>query len=266
MTTIITVGNHKGGVGKTATATTQAGLMALQGRKVLLIDACAQGTATKALGERQQPYFHDWLVRDPPHEPMVRPVAPEVYVPAGETAAGELWLMPGDHETHNITGSIHDPYIFYDRCQGIGATLGFDQIWIDTSPVPSMLNAVLYTATKYMIYVSQCEDWSIDGLEVTLQVARRASKARFGLLGEPVQNAGIIPTFYRAGRALSAGYHEYLQGHYDRVCSPVRDLEDWRHAANNQQLVYAYAPKSGAAQEARRLHEELGVTLCGDRQ
>ncbi|MCI0554839.1 MAG: AAA family ATPase, partial [Anaerolineae bacterium] len=53
-TSIITVTNSKGGVGKTTTAVNLAGAFALSGKKVLLVDADFQASATEYLGVLEQ--------------------------------------------------------------------------------------------------------------------------------------------------------------------------------------------------------------------
>jgi chromosome partitioning protein len=73
---LISICNHKGGCGKSATATNLAACLALKGKRVLLIDLDPQCTATDAMGldvENLGKQMYDVMVKDVTLKDIVRP-------------------------------------------------------------------------------------------------------------------------------------------------------------------------------------------------
>lgn len=253
---VITIGNQKGGVGKTTAATHFAGMLADGGAHVLLIDACPQGSATEALGQFPAPGFYNWVVRDEPIKTSQWEVSWEIYRTTDQ--GGALYVLPGNAESRHIANSVDDATIIYDRLQ---ALTDFDYVIFDTAPAPSLLNSAIYMATDYMLYVTQCNTSAMNSLYRTLGAVSKADQLRRAVVGVGIVDLGILPTAFMAGRIVDDTYLAQLQDNYDRVLTPTRFRETWKQAAGAERLVYVHDPGSDAASDCKQFLAEVKVTL-----
>lgn len=245
---VITIGNEKGGVGKTTTCTTIAAGLAQRGHRVLLIDADAQGHATRALGLPKTPGLYDWLVRDAELNQVLITIPIERY---GGTKGNEtLFLIPSNVETRNIATSISDAYAVLDRLDMVQSI--FDYVLIDTSPTPSLLHGAIYLATDYVIYPTLCEYWSFDGLSESMN--RRDSTSEV----HKAKVAGIIPFRVRANTLEHAENLDRLRKQFGPlVWDPIPESIIWAEATAFHVPIFVHAPDHSASQYAWRIVERV---------
>src|SRR6266852_2491855 len=90
---VISIASQKGGVGKTTTAINLGACLAMEGRRVLILDIDPQGNATSAIGingNEQSPGIYEALIGEIDLKQAVIPtaVANLDLVPAGQRLSG----------------------------------------------------------------------------------------------------------------------------------------------------------------------------------
>lgn len=263
---IITLLNHKGGVGKTTMAVTVACGLAAKGKRVMLVDADGQGSATIALGFKKSPAFYDLIVRGAMYEQVLQVVPPERYMKAGRALAtsdkpmringevadvapyptsGFLWVVGGNAETLNIDPMANTTTV-RQRLHDLEEDV--DVIVIDTSPTPSKLHAGIYLATDYILYVTEVEYLAYDGLLESIRYFNAAQNYRLDYGIAQMAVMGIIPNKYRPQTAQHQANLETLQAKYGTaVWDPIALRIAWSDAAMERIPVYNYTNPDASA-------------------
>ncbi len=259
---VLTIGNEKGGVGKTTTAVTIAAGFAFKGYRVLLIDADGQGNATRAAGLTKEPMLYDWLVRNKSTQEVLRPVPPEWYGIENSNHQGQFWILPGNVETMHISQAISDASRLRKRLSQLASI--FDLVIIDTGPTPSLLHGAVYAATDYMVYPTLCEKWSFEGLAETVQHTQQANEALINAGGDSIQLLGIIPTRYKSNTVLHTSNLDQLRERYGAlVWEPIPDRVVWGESAVFNEPIFVYAAGTAAADDAWAMIDRVEQGVFG---
>lgn len=162
---VVTFINHKGGTGKTTFSGHIAAGLAIEGYRVVMFDADPQANLTFSMGINPSGRFYDLCVR--PNESTWMPskwypglmtqVHPEIYAPP-DSAEGELWIVPGDEQSRNILTTMQNQLVLKQRLAEIKDL--YDFAIIDSSPTPSMFNAVLVVSSDYIVIPTDAEPFS----------------------------------------------------------------------------------------------------------
>jgi chromosome partitioning protein len=246
---VLTLVNEKGGVGKTTLARHIAAGLALNGSTVLLIDADPQGNSTHQM--RLKPYggLYRLLVQQESWETVMKGGTPPAAAWAGTLPTiGQLMVLRGNEETRAIPGLINDVTRLRMRLEEVEQL--FDYVVIDTSPTPSMLQPLIYIATDALLYPTQAQLLSLDGLASSVARVTELNKTRkeFGM--RSAQLLGVVPTMVRNTTAHAMGLDMIEQHFGESVVYPALSMMTaWQDAEFNQETLYTFAPGHEATRQ-----------------
>ena len=243
---LISICNHKGGCGKSATATNLAACLALKGKHVLLIDLDPQCTATDAMGlnvDNLGQQMYDVMVKDVALKDIVRPTE----IPGLDIAPANMDLKVAEKQIESQEGN---EYILKNQMISLN---DYDFVIMDTPPniAPLTLNS-LAVATELIIPI-QCEYCSLRGMAQLMTVADMAEEA---LDNRPKRR--ILLTMYTrtniGNQVVEAVRSHYGEKAYQTVIP--RNIKVAEGPAQGKPVV-VYAPDSTGATAYNALAEEV---------
>src|SRR5471030_112423 len=204
-TTVFTIANQKGGVGKTTTAVNLAAGLAQKKIHTLLIDLDPQANATSSLGIEKQEgrSLYPALRGEGEAFPLVTPTAYEhlALIPSEEDlAAAEIELSQMDNYLMKLRGVLA-PVI---------ASGGYRAIIIDCPPALGMLSMNSLAAADHLLIALQCEYMSLEGLGQILKVVERLKTAG---INPALDLGGVVMTMFDVRTSLSRQVVEEVRQH-----------------------------------------------------
>jgi len=182
---VVTVANGKGGVGKSTTACNLAGLAAVAGWRVLLIDFDPQGNAGHILGYKWRgesdggQHLVDVLMHGRPMTPLLTDVRKNLdVVPGGEALDSLEDLLAGRLKRGQTIDGL-----FADALAAVAGD--YDLVVVDTPPTRPLLLRLALGGTRWIVVPTRPGRTSIEGLRalaVDMAAARQANP-RLELLG-----------------------------------------------------------------------------------
>lgn len=258
---VITLLNEKGGVGKTTKSLHIAAGLAIKGKRVVVIDADPQANLSMILtGSDKLDGMYRLIVKYDEWSDVLRKPDDAIY--GNGNVSGELYILPSNVETRVIPLVVSDVAMLDRRIKDLDGWA--DVVVIDTPPTPSLLQAMIYMATDYIIYPSTPESLSLQGLSNSVARLSNLNDSRKVILDKaPAKMMAVQPTMYDV-RTLSHDYGlSLLARHFKSMVWPVIPRRTkWQDAQwKPKKTLFAYAPGDVATEEAWALVERVERSL-----
>ncbi|MFZ4542458.1 MAG: ParA family protein [Saprospiraceae bacterium] len=251
MAIIISLLNHKGGVGKTTSAINIGAGLAELGKRVLLIDLDPQANLTLSLGVPRQKYTIYEALRG---EAELHPFNVK---PNMDVVTSTIDLSGAEMELVNEAGR---EFIMRELFVAVADT--YDYIIIDCPPSLGLLTLNALTSSRYVMIPLQTEFLALQGLAKIKQVIDKV-KMR---LNRNLDIGGVIPTLYNHKLVLNRDVVDTIHKYFgEKVFKTyIRDNVALAEAPAQRKDIFAYAPKSNGALDYLELAKEIIVRTTKD--
>lgn len=244
MGNIISVSNHKGGVGKTTTTVNIGAALAQLGHKVLLIDLDPQANLSQSLGlEDKEPNIYQLLKGE--GRPLPINVAERLdVIPSSLDLSGAEVELAGEAGREYILEELLQPLKFR-----------YDHILIDCPPSLGLLTINALTASDEVLIPIQPHYLAAQGLSKLLEVVEKVRKR----INKRLKVGSILVTLYDGRKVLNRDVLEALETRFPKELLKTRIRENIALAeAPTQGLdIFRYAPKSNGAEDYLAAGREL---------
>ena len=233
---VLTVCNHKGGTGKTTTSIHLAAALALQGRRVLVVDFDPQGFLTRMLGAAEPPPEHSGLgLLDAQADLRAFPVQ----------QAGGFDLIGSSMSLTKALRTLTRPTDVLWLRETVRAGHDYDVILLDTAAALSVYTMNALVAADHVVIPVTPEYQPVVGAEQTWQTTQLVRDKLNPALAPPQ----MVLTQVDARLNRHAKYAEYLREKYGAgvLQTAIRTSSSLAAASRDGRTVYDVQPTARGA-------------------
>jgi chromosome partitioning protein len=244
MSKVISISNHKGGVGKTTSAINiGAGLNKL-GKKILLIDLDPQANLSQSLGLLE------------PESTIYGALRGEYELQSIEILKG-LEVIPSTLDLSGaeveMSGEAGREYLLRELIEPIRAS--YDYILIDSPPSLGLLTINAFTASDEVLIPLQAQYLALQGLTKLLEVVEKIKRR----LNKELRVGGVFITQYDSRKVLNRDVVATIEAHFKEALfnTKIRDNIALAEAPAQGLDIFRYNPKSYGAEDYLSLSSEI---------
>jgi chromosome partitioning protein len=244
MSKVISISNHKGGVGKTTSAINLGAGLSKLGKRVLLIDLDPQANLSQSLGLVDQERTIYGALRGEYKLQPIPVVAGLDLIPSTLDLSGAEIEMSGEAGREYILRELVDPI------KG-----SYDYVLIDSPPSLGLLTINAFTASDEVFIPLQAQYLALQGLTKLLEVVDKITKR----LNKDLRVGGVFITQYDARKVLNRDVVATIGAHFqDQLFKTmVRDNIALAEAPSQGLDIFRYNPKSYGAEDYLSLSQEV---------
>jgi len=244
MSKVISISNHKGGVGKTTSALNiGAGLNKL-GKKVLLIDLDPQANLSQSLGIIDQEKNIYGAIRGEYKLQPINIIKGLDLIPSTLDLSGAEVELSGEAGREYILKELIDPI-----------KKQYDYVIIDSPPSLGLLTINSFTASDEVLIPLQAQYLAIQGLTKLVEVIDKIKKR----LNKSLKVGGVFITQYDNRKVLNRDVVTTIKSHFKNEVfkTKIRDNVALAEAPTQGVDIFRYQPKSKGAEDYLALCREI---------
>lgn len=240
---IVSVSNHKGGVGKT-TSTINIGFAASgMGRRVLLVDLDPQANLTQSLRVDSEHHISESLITGSPLQPVEVHKRLDVVTSSVDLSGAELHLADMANREHVLKNLLR------------GVSRKYDIILVDSPPSLGLLAINSLVAAHCVIIPLQAHYLALQGTTKLLELIEMVRKS----LNRKLQMSGVFITHHDTRGVLNNAVRDAIMKHHGKGVFKafVRTNIALAEAPAEGLDIFRYAPNSKGAEDYKKLTKEL---------